>query len=317
MSAPTQQPRQVEHRITVSAPAAAVYELIAEVRHWPRVFPPTIHVDHVHKGEHDEHIRIWATANGEAKNWTSRRILEPAQRRINFQQLVSAPPVASMGGAWLIEEQPDGGALVRLFHEYRSVDDDPDGLAWIDRAVDRNSRAELAALKENVEAAHLARDLTFTFEDSVHVDGSAEDVFAFINDAQLWSQRLPHVAKVRLEEDEQGLQTLEMDTVAKDGSTHTTKSYRVTFPYHGIAYKQVTLPALMSLHTGYWTFAEDEAGGVTASSRHTVVINPDAVARVLGDAATVEDAKEYVRGALSTNSLATLGHAKAYAERAR
>ncbi|SDP34373.1 aromatase/cyclase [Actinacidiphila guanduensis] len=309
--------RQVEHTIQVSAPAEAIYELIAEVRNWPRIFPPTIHVDYTHKGERDEHIRIWATANGEAKNWSSRRMLEPERLRINFEQVVSAPPVAYMGGAWLIEELPGGDSLVRLLHEYRALGDDPDGLAWIDQAVDRNSRSELGALKDNVEAAHRNRDLTFSFEDSVHVDGSAQDVFAFVNEAHLWSERLPHVAKVRLEEDEQGLQTLEMDTVAKDGSTHTTKSHRVTFPYHGIAYKQVTLPALLTLHTGYWTFAENEDGGVTASSQHTVVINPDAVATVLGPDATVEDAKEYVHSALSTNSLATLGHAKAYAEKAR
>jgi aromatase len=309
--------RQVEHTIQVSAPAEAIYELIAEVRNWPRIFPPTIHVDYTHKGERDEHIRIWATANGEAKNWSSRRMLEPERLRINFEQVVSAPPVAYMGGAWLIEELPGGDSLVRLLHEYRALGDDPDGLAWIDQAVDHNSRSELGALKDNVEAAHRARDLTFSFEDSVHVDGSAQDVFDFVNEAHLWSERLPHVAKVRLEEDQQGLQTLEMDTVAKDGSTHTTKSHRVTFPYHGIAYKQVTLPALLTLHTGYWTFAENEDGGVTASSQHTVVINPDAVTKVLGPDATVEDAKEYVHSALSTNSLATLGHAKAYAEKAR
>jgi len=33
------------------------------------------------------------------------------------------------------------------------VDDAPDGLAWIDQAVDRNSRAELASLKKSVELA--------------------------------------------------------------------------------------------------------------------------------------------------------------------
>ncbi|MFE1291410.1 aromatase/cyclase [Streptomyces sp. NPDC058751] len=313
---PTHAPRQVEHTITVAAPPEAVYELIADVRNWPRIFPPTIHVDYTQRGEHDEYIRIWATANGTAKNWTSRRILQPEQRRINFQQTVSAPPVASMGGAWLIEEHADG-SLVRLLHEYRSVDDDPEGLAWIDQAVDRNSRSELAALKKNVETAHAAGDLTFSFEDSVDIEGRAEDVFAFVDEANLWSDRLPHVAKVRLEEVEQGLQVLEMDTVAKDGSTHTTKSFRVTFPHHGIAYKQVTLPALLTLHTGYWTFAEREGGGVTATSQHTVVLDPDAVAGVLGPQATVADARAYVRTALSTNSLATLRHAKAYAEKAR
>ncbi|WP_216588923.1 aromatase/cyclase [Streptomyces brasiliscabiei] len=305
--------REVQHEITVAAPAATVYRLIADVRNWPRIFPPTIYVEHEEQGEGAERIHIWATAGGEAKNWTSRRTLDPERLRITFRQEVSAHPVAAMGGTWIIEPLSEDGSRVRLLHDYRAVDDDPASLAWIDEAVDRNSRSELAALKENVEAAHAAEDLTFSFEDTVRVNGSAKDVFDFVNEAQAWPERLPHVATVRFGEPSPGLQELEMDTRAKDGSVHTTKSYRVTFPHEKIAYKQVTLPALMTLHTGYWTFAEDETG-VFASSQHTVTINTANIARILGADATVEDAKEYVRGALSTNSRATLGHARDYAE---
>ncbi|MFD3976301.1 aromatase/cyclase [Streptomyces cyaneofuscatus] len=306
---------QVEHEITVAAPPPTVYRLLADVQNWPRIFPPTIHVDQVEHDGDNERIRIWATANGAAKNWTSRRTLDPQGLRIDFRQEVSTPPVASMAGTWVIEPLPGAGCRVRLLHDYRAIDDDPAGLAWIDEAVDRNSRSELAALKENVERAHAAQALTFSFEDSVQVHGSAEHVYDFINEAGLWSQRLPHVATVRLTEDEPGLQTLEMDTRAKDGSVHTTKSYRVCLPHEKIAYKQVTLPALMTLHTGYWTFTEDDHGTTTASSQHTVVINEENIARILGTDATVTDAREYVQGALSANSRITLGHAKDYAEK--
>ncbi|WP_079432344.1 aromatase/cyclase [Streptomyces katrae] len=306
--------REVEHEITVSAPAAAVYRLIAEVQNWPRIFPPTIYVDHIPQGGNEERIRIWATANGEPKNWTSRRTLDPEKLTITFRQEVPAPPVAAMGGTWIIEPVSEGESRVRLLHDYRAEDDDPQKLEWIDRAVDRNSRSELAALKTNVEHAHATEDLTFSFEDTVRVEGSAKDVYDFVNEAHLWPERLPHVAVVRLTEDTPGLQELEMDTRAKDGSVHTTKSYRVTFPDERIAYKQTTLPALMSLHTGYWTFAEDGEGGVSASSQHTVTINTANIARILGPEATVEDAKAYVRSALSTNSTATLNHAKTFAE---
>lgn len=308
--------RQVEHEITVEAPAAAVYRLIAEVENWPRIFPPTIYVDHLERGEGEERIRIWATANGEAKNWTSRRTLDPEQLRITFRQEVSTPPVAAMGGAWIIEPLSGTSSRIRLLHDYRAIDDDPEGLKWIDEAVDRNSRSELAALKTNVELARASEEITFSFEDTAHIDGSAKDVYDFINEAGLWVERLPHVASVRFSEDTPGLQTLEMDTRAKDGSTHTTKSYRVTFPHHRIAYKQVTLPALMTLHTGYWTFTENESG-VTASSQHTVVLNSANITKILGEDATVADARAYVHNALSTNSRATLGHAKDYAENRR
>lgn len=306
--------REVEHEITVAAPAAAIYRLIADVENWPRIFPPTIYVDHVERGERHERIRIWATANGEAKTWTSRRTLAPENRRITFRQEVPAPPVAAMGGDWIIEPLPDGQSRVRLLHDYRAAGDDPGSLEWIDAAVDRNSRSELAALKANVELAHASEGLSFSFSDTVAVNGSAKDVYDFINEAGSWRERLPHVSAVRLEEPSPGLQILEMDTRAQDGSTHTTKSFRVCFPHQRIVYKQVTLPALMTLHTGYWQF-EEGARGLLATSQHTVVLNTQNIAKVLGEGATVVQAREYVRNALSTNSRATLGHAKDYAER--
>ncbi|WP_217549294.1 aromatase/cyclase [Streptomyces sp. GbtcB6] len=310
------EPKEVEHGITISAPAAEVYRLIADVANWPRIFPPTIYVDHLERSGDEELIGIWATANGEAKNWTSRRVLDPEALRITFRQTVSTPPVASMGGTWIIEAAGEETSRVRLLHDYTAVDDDPAGLAWIDEAVDRNSRSELAALKTNIELATASEELTFSFEDTVRVDGSAKDLYDFVNEADRWSERLPHVATVRLTEDTPGLQTLEMDTRAKDGSTHTTKSYRVCLDGRKIAYKQTTLPALMNLHTGYWTFRETDEG-TFASSQHTVVLRPENIERILGPEAGVAEARAYVQGALSTNSRATLDHAKAYAEARR
>jgi aromatase len=306
--------REVEHQVTVSAPAATVYRLIAEVENWPQIFPPTVYVDRVEHSGQTERIRIWATANGVAKNWTSARLLDPAGRRIEFRQEVSTPPVAAMGGTWLIEPISAGESRVRLQHDYLAVDNDPGSLSWIEEAVDHNSRSELAALKDAAEMiAGAADDLMLSFEDTVQIDGTGKDVYDFINEAQLWQERLPHVARVSLTEDTPGLQILEMDTRTKDGSTHTTKSVRVCFPHSKIVYKQITLPALMTLHTGYWRVADD-GDRVSATSQHTVVINAANITKFLGEDAGVPKAREFIRNALSTNSRATLGHAKEYAE---
>jgi aromatase len=305
--------REVEHETAVRAPAAHVYQLIADVRNWPAIFPPTVYVDYVERTARDERIRIWATANGEAKSWVSRRRLDPDELRIDFRQEVSAPPVAAMGGSWVLEPVSEEECRVRLLHDYRAVDDDPDDLAWIDRAVDRNSRSELDALKANAERIGGAPDLMMTFDDSVHIDGSAKDVYDFINEAQLWTERLPHVVRVSLREDTPGLQRLEMDTKTRDGSTHTTESIRVCLPHTRIAYKQIRVPPLLRLHTGQWLLAENSEG-VEVTSRHTVVINEPNVPKILGDDASVQEAKDYIRAALGANSRATLEHAKTHAE---
>jgi aromatase len=306
------QTHEVSHDILVDAPAQTVFRLVADVTNWPLIFPPTVHVERADLDGAEERIRIWATANGEAKTWTSRRRLAPERLRVDFRQEVSQPPVGGMGGAWIMQPTGERQCRVVLLHDH-AVDDAPDKLAWIAQAVDRNSGAELAALKATAERADAPDDLLLTFDDTVPIRGSAKDVYDFLNEAQHWSERLPHVSRVSLREEVEGLQILEMDTRTKDGSVHTTRSVRACLPYRQIVYKQVVLPGLMTLHTGHWLIEETD-DGVRVTSRHTVRINEANVTRILGPAAGVAEAKTFVRNALSTNSLATLGHAKEYAE---
>ncbi len=306
--------RNVEHEITIGAPAAQVYDLVADVEKWPEIFPPTVHALQAESDGRSELIRIWATANGTARSWTSKREHDPGKRTIAFRQAKSVSPVGGMGGKWIVEPVSGEQCHVRLLHDYFASTDNPADLEWIGQAVDRNSTAELRALKERAELNGTGQLISFA--DTVEVDGRARDVYDFLNEAQFWQERLPHVSRVWLEEETPGLQILEMDTCAKDGSVHTTRSVRVCQPCETIIYKQIILPPLMLLHTGRWLIEPGPGGGVAVTSRHTVRINPDRIAQVLGDGADLATAQAGVRAALSANSLATLRLAKAYAEEA-
>ncbi len=305
---------QTEHEITVDAPAERVYELIADVETWAHMFDPTVHAVSFEQDGMDERIRIWASANGAAKTWTSRRHRDPDALTITFRQEKSQPPVGGMGGTWAIEPTTESTCRVRLLHDYFAATDDPADVEWIAKAVDHNSTVELQKLKARAE--EIGSPMLLTFADTVEVNGTAKDVYDFINEAQLWKERLPHVARVSLEEDTPGLQILEMDTRTKDGSVHTTRSIRVCEPYGRIIYKQIVLPALMSLHTGRWLIEEQGDGRVSVTSEHTVRINEERITSVLGPDADLAAAQKFVQGALSGNSLATLKLAKAYAENA-
>ncbi len=305
--------RETEHEVKIGASAERVYGLITDVGTWPEIFPPTVHAECVERDGNSELIRLWATANGTAKTWTSRRQHDPERLSVSFRQERSQPPVGGMGGTWVVEPVSETECQVRLRHDFFAVSDNPADLEWISQAVDRNSTAELQALKTSAEL--IGPDQLITFDDTVTVDGRAEDVYHFLNEAQLWSQRLPHVSRVSLQEETPGLQILEMDTSTKDGAVHTTRSVRVCQPYASIVYKQVVVPALMTLHTGRWLIEErGDGGGVSVTSRHTVRVNRARIADVLGAGVDVATAQETVRTALSGNSLATLRTAKAYAE---
>ncbi|QOV35711.1 aromatase/cyclase [Streptomyces ferrugineus] len=311
-----------EHSVSVAAPPADVYRLVADVSAWPQVFGPTVHVEVLQEADPErggeQTLRIWATAEGRVKAWTSRRVLDPAARTVVFRQVVSAPPVASMGGEWRVEEQSDGTTRVVLLHDYRAVGDDPEAEALIARAVDRNSNAELAALKNAAELGANGDELRMTFSDSETVHGDAADVYAFLARAELWPERLPHVARLDLAEEEGGVQRMDMDTRSPDGSLHNTTSIRVLFEdRREIVYKQLRVPVAMSGHTGRWEIETLGDGTVRATSWHTVTLDPEGIRSALGPDATVGEARDLVRGALGGNSSTTLRHARRFAEEAR
>ncbi|WP_432146125.1 aromatase/cyclase [Streptomyces sp. bgisy084] len=306
----------VTHTITVPAAPAVVFALLADVERWPLIFPPTVHarfLERAPEGGGPERLQLWATANGGARTWTSRRLVDPVRQRISFGQDRPVAPIAAMGGEWIVRPAA-GGSEVVLTHAYSAVDDDAETLAWLEKAVDGNSRAELVALAEAARDAATGRETGFTFRDSLHIDGTAAAVHAFLNRAEHWVERLPHVARVELTEEVPGVQILEMDTRTADGSSHTTRSVRVCAAPHSIHYKQLVTPALLRVHTGSWLLVEDGAGGVTATAEHTVVLAREAIGRVLGPDATEEQARAFVRDALGRNSSATLQRAKAFVE---
>lgn len=300
-----------EHRITVAAPVDTVYEVVSDVRRWPYIFPPTVHAEQVESTGNSELIRLWALANGEVKNWTSRRELDPVRRRVSFRQEVSQPPVSAMLGEWVLTATGPASTEVLLTHDYQAIDDAAGNIAWIRAAVDANSRSELEKLRVAAEQADPG--LVLSFSDSVLVRGTRHDVYEFLADAARWPRRLPHVARLELTEDVPGIQTMTMDTRGANDSVHTTSSIRVCFPEERIVYKQTETPALMAAHTGVWTLAGVD-GAITATSAHTVVVRAEAIPPVLGADATVASARELIEQSLHANSTTTLKHALAYAE---
>ncbi|WP_317441836.1 aromatase/cyclase [Streptomyces collinus] len=306
---------RTRHEIEVAAPASVVYGIVADAVAWPLYFPPNVHVEQLESDGRRERLRMWATANGRTKSWTSRRELDPGARRIEFRQEHSAAPVKSMGGTWIVEPRGAAGSGLVLLHDFTVHGDSADDVAWVERATDTNSRAELKSLKELAERWARVNDLVLSFEDSVRVDGPAEQVYEFLYRVRDWPDLVPHVSRLDVVEDEPGVQVMSMDTRTADGSTHTTESVRVCFPHAGrIVYKQTVTPALMSAHIGEWQVVPD-VSGVTVTSHHGVVLREENIRRVLGEGAGVAEARRYVREALGRNSTATLHLAKEYAEK--
>ncbi|WP_328980570.1 aromatase/cyclase [Streptomyces canus] len=304
---------RVTHATEIAAPADEVYRIIADVTLWPLHFPPTVHAERRAESGVAESIRLWATANGELRTWVSARRLDPVARRIEFEQTQPRHPVATMGGTWRIEQHPDGTCTALLDHHYRAVDDTPADLERIARAVDTNSTAELASLKRVAEWAGGA-GLLLAFEDTETIAGTPAEAYDFLYDLGSWPDRIAHVQRIDMTEDVPGLQYMEMDTKSPDGSVHTTTSWRVCTEPDRIVYKQLKLPAVLRAHTGEWRFEAVDGGCVRVTAAHSVIVDPEAAARLPAPMTDLTQIRDAVRAALGANSRATLATAKAYIE---
>lgn len=300
----------MSHSRVVAAASADVYGLVADVTRWPVVFGPSVLVRHLHRGPDEERFQIWATVNGAVKNWTSRREFDPGRRRITFEQERSAAPISAMGGQWLFEELDRYTTKITLDHHFSVLPGtDPEDIST---AVDRNSVSELAQLARIAELGYPVAEVVHSFSDTVTLDASAAELYDFVHQSDRWPEHVPHVGRVALSEDADGVQIMEMDTVTEGGIPHTTKSVRICFPGERIDYKQLMPPAMLFGHSGSWEFS-DVPDGVEVTATHTVAINPEAAREILGADTGLAEIRAYLGDALGTNSRNTLLCAVRYA----
>ncbi|WP_338693487.1 aromatase/cyclase [Streptomyces sp. Q6] len=318
-------PHTARHTAVLKAPAARAYGIVADVLDWPLYFTPCLHAQVLESSPDGERIRLWALVGHEVRSWTSRRTFDPDGLRIGFRQENSAPPLASMGGHWAFATEPaEGTSTLVLAHDWTLTDDDPASARWVAEALDGNSVTEVASVVDWAERTDAVGELVFSFTDEVEIDGPADEVYAFLHRADLWPDRLPHVARLELGTTPAGeatagaeVQTLEMDTAAADGTVHTTRSVRLCFPGETtarIVYKQTTVPRPLLGHSGEWTVTAGADGRTRVIARHSVALDPDGVTAFFGAGTDLADARAKVREALGGNSRRTLAAARAHVE---
>jgi len=302
------------HTVFVAAPARAVYSLIADVSHWAFLFSPVVHAERLSGGMTEERVRLWTVGNGAVRRWTSRRSLDRDALRIRFRHEDPQPPVASLSGEWVFVPLPGNATSVVLLHEFQATGDDPGNTALIKQVVDRNSTAELAAVKRTAEQGDRLAALTHTFSESVVIRGGLGPVYDFLYQAENWPRLLPHVSQVTLDETVPNVQTIEMDMTGPGGSAHTLRLVRVCSPYHSIVYKQTEPPDAVAAHAGAWLLYP-MAEGVRVTTASTLLLRPDKAAGPPGRPVGADRRGELIRQALRENCRAMLLYTRDAAER--
>lgn len=307
---------RTSHSIDINAPAGIVYGLITDAVRWPLFLGPDVHVERLETDGTDERLRMWAFTGGSLRSWICLRMLDLVTRRVEFRHSPPQPPVRTLHGTWAVEELPGHISRLTVLHDFTLHGDLAREAHQVEQALGSTSRAELAGLKRAAERWRRLDDVVLCFEETVRVDAPADAVHTFLHRAGDWPRLLPHVSRVRLDEQISGIQLLTVDTLTETGTTQTTESVRICFPHAGrIVHKQTVTPPLLEAHTGEWSVRSDAAGTI-ATAQHSVVLCEEAVPRVLGPCADLAQARRHVRETLGRTSAATLEAARRHTETA-
>lgn len=281
------------HQTRVAAPARTVFDLIDDIDKWPRVFPQIVHTQRLPGRDDWQRARIFVWTGEKAATWVALRRSAPGQMRLDYRQEEPWPPVIDMGGSWVVESSGDSACVVHLQHDYQAARNDTETLSRIDSLLDRNSQAELAAVKE---AAERDPALLAVFASSLDIDAAPEQIYRFLRNVEDWATHVPHVASAELTPLAPDLDLVDMDTRTDQGLIHKARSVRVCQPECRIVQKYLLLPPIAALHIAEWL-----VDGSAVTAKHTVVVRD-------------VQSRDFARKALSDNSRLTLAAAKATVE---
>ncbi|MFD3309468.1 aromatase/cyclase [Streptomyces sp. NPDC058656] len=310
--------RSAEHVTELAASARRAYALIEDVGRWPLLFAPCIWSQELELTGDIQRIRLWAVVGNGVRSWTSRRVLDPAGNRIDFAQETPVAPLTEMSGHWLFQDaSPGSPGRLELGHRW-TTDGDPGAADRIAAALDSNSTVEIGALRSWAERPEEPDELILTFSDDELIAAPAAEVYDFLYRADLWPERLPHVAGLDLETVPAEaatagaeVQTMDMETSAADGSKHTTQSVRLCFEGERIVYKQTTPPRGLLAHSGEWLFSSGPEG-TRVTAWHTIALDPAEVESVFGPGTTLAQALVKARDIIGANSRGTLRTARSH-----
>jgi C7-C12 aromatase (ARO/CYC) len=306
------QQHSAQDEVVVAAPAEVVRALVDDVAGWTQLHKLAVHAEILEDDGGTQLIQHWAVADEHSvRTWRVRRTKAADGSSVSFVHEPAEAPFASLSGEWTFHEQ-DGKTVVTLRHDFTLVEGAEEQAAALVARLHEGNQDYLQVLLYASENRDELDRLIISFTDPLFIAGDIKDVYDYLWEADKWEERIPHIAKLVLEQPAPDVQFFDMDTSTPDGSSHRTRSVRITIEPDIIVYKQTQLPILLDGNTGHWKFTQTPEG-VIAEARHTATIKPSAL-HILGEGTTVQDARNYLRRVLSANSVSNLRLAKAYAE---
>ncbi|MCE7003237.1 aromatase/cyclase [Kibdelosporangium philippinense] len=145
-----------EHTVTVNANADIVYEVLADIEGYAKLFPPTESSTMLEESETHQIARLVVDVSGQIQSWVTRRDLDRPNRTISYRQLDNAAMVKYMGGQWRALPLDGDRTQLVITHDFAArpteqVPSQEEATRLLQAAVENNSHADLAAVRDEAE----------------------------------------------------------------------------------------------------------------------------------------------------------------------
>lgn len=151
-------PARTDNEIFIAAPLDLTWEMTNDVANWPNLFSEYASVEILHQEGNTVRFRLTMHPDEDGKIWSlvSERTADPKTRTVKAHR-VETGPFEYMNIRWTYEEV-DGGTRMRWIQEFAMKPDAPVDDAWMADNINRNSRIQMALIRDKVEARARERD---------------------------------------------------------------------------------------------------------------------------------------------------------------
>jgi aromatase len=142
-----------QNEITIAAPLDLVWDITNDVENWPRLFSEYASAEILSR-EGDKttfRLTMHPDENGTVWSWVSER--EPDRDTLSVRaRRVETGPFAYMNIHWQYEKVPEGTRMVWT-QDFEMKPEAPVDDAWMTDNINRNSKVQLALIRDRIEKA--------------------------------------------------------------------------------------------------------------------------------------------------------------------
>ncbi|MER6387126.1 SRPBCC family protein [Streptomyces sp. NPDC001523] len=145
-------PGHTDNEITVNAPVDVVWEVTNDLQNWPQLFSEYASIEILERVGDTTKFRLamHPDENGVVWSWVSERTVDREGLTVKARR-VETGPFAHMNIHWEYHPVSGGGTRMRWVQDFAMKPDAPADDAWMTDNINRNSRTQMALIRDKIE----------------------------------------------------------------------------------------------------------------------------------------------------------------------